>query len=183
MKKYLILWLIIFPLVFSGCFDSEDEIVAEYEYRIEITPLNDTGFIVYIPFPIDIKNNDEPSTIILDNLKLISGNAEFNLNETNKEIALKVVSTENIILESKGNFQNKDDMPTFLSLHELDENGKRKECGITNFWIYSNTNGSIRIKYHLKENSNPYLFIEYEINGGFTYGWNLVQGDIKSEVA
>jgi len=175
--------IILLLIILCVYFYSEDRIIAEYEYHVEINPKNNTLFVIFIPFPIDIKNSDKPSTTVLNKIDIMSGIGEYNINETDKGVALKISSSNKVILESKGSFKNNKDYPTFLSLQLLDENGERKESGESEFWIYSDTDAKIEIKYYVHAKHPDYMRREYNISGDLTSGWNLVQGYIKSEVS
>ena|GEM_PF-5584419 len=169
-------------MILCGCFDSEDEIIAEYEYHIEINPINNTSFVIFVPFPIDIKNSDKPSTTVLNKIDIISGIAEYKLNETDKGVALKISLSNKVILKSKGSFKNNNDYPTYLSLHLLDENDKRKGSDDSEFWIFSDADAKIEMKYYVYKSNPNYIRKGYDIIGDLTSGWNLVQGQIKSQV-
>jgi hypothetical protein len=183
---YLILFIFI-SLSFSGCIDfsnnNENELEKQifYEYGFEITS-NNNSYILIVPTLIDFNNNSILNNEDLKNIENINvvyiNNTEYGIGlQINSSVDISFKKNEIIDLEKNDNFvQNRYYLSLATNYYEdIQKNYKNQG---SEFYIYKNGTGNIRLKLYLKTNysdgkdENAY-YDNFDLNVNLINGWNL----------
>jgi hypothetical protein len=130
-------FLILSPLIIR-----EDD--NKYEYSIRIATNGTNQFTIYVPIPIEIRDDKITISKMVEKIIVIYGNATFSLIETNKGKALNITFKGNCYLRVSGTkkFENwKDEKYDYdiLSLQNTsDINDYHKGHDDVPYWIWCN---------------------------------------------
>jgi hypothetical protein len=98
----------------SGCFedDGDDEPVDNqsqekviYYYNVEIQTNGTKNYTIYLPIPIKSYFNPKP-TKLMNEIRLIEGNADFKIINTEFGHALQLISSGDFEIEAHNEFEN-----------------------------------------------------------------------------
>lgn len=152
MKK-IICFIIFLSLLFSGCINSNNKEdnkksdMTQYKLKIQIILNTTENYVIYAP--IFVLNNGTKS-IINEQFKIISGNADFQLIDTKFGPAISINSSKNVTIELNGtdmiDFSYNDALIPDIYLSLNINNTLKWETNTHNYWMYCNNNKSDNIQ-------------------------------------
>lgn len=186
-NKYIIFILLILLLIiiFEGCIFSNDnknnETNLEYKFEIKIIQESPTDYEIYLPIPIDEKNEIiEQVTSALS----IKGEITYEIINTTYGKSIKINGIGDATLNSNGKLKNISE--AWLSMvNDTNGNGIIDEYNNVNYFIFLNSSTNSKIQ--IIESFRFYNNIKEEsynswINTELNNGWQLVEGKRDIEV-
>jgi hypothetical protein len=167
-------------ILLAGCIgdDSNDNEHTSHQYSLEID-VNQTGkFIIYTPLPLSwstTEAHEKEVSEVINKLKIINGNVNFSVIETEYGYALKIEGNGDLNIEGSSDVEStvmKNPLSLSLTNYTFEDNNRK-------YWIFAdfenyNQNISISIDFHLKGNKQ---FEEIKIKGNLINGWQQIDGE------
>lgn len=175
--------LFIFAYLASQMMHPQD---VTYKYEVEINTNGTREYSIYIPIPIEVRDiNIEPSKMI-QNIKIISGNATFFIIDTEKGMALNITFKGDVHLKVSGTkkwekWEDENYDYDILSLQDLSDSDDFDYHGRGDipYWVWcggieNNETISINIESNF---GNIYDRTSSEVSGKLIQnGWQILYG-------
>jgi hypothetical protein len=162
---------------------------VEYIYEIELTTNGTNEYTIYLPIPIDIEENQIKVSKMIQEIKIINGNAIFSIINTEKGKALNITFNGNLHLKSNGikdweKWKDEEYDYNVLSLQNKSKNNDYDFHGEGNIqhWVWCN---GIKNNATITFNINVYFGnindqTKAELNGTITKnGWQIFYGSTE----
>ena len=157
---------------------SHNTIQTSYEYTIEIIVSQSENYTIYVPVPLVWSDAGphlkEVSDDVVKKLRVVRGNANFSLIDTEKGKALRITGNNNTRIEGFSY------VPTAVLRNPLTLSVSNYTWNDTfrKYWIYADIDGDdsnlrLSIEFRLV---GYYSWEEIKINGNLISGWQQVDG-------
>lgn len=162
---------------------TENDNLTGIRFQIRIFAHRDGDYILYLPLPV----NNGTSSPVVSHLKLIEGNAQFDIINTSRGNALKIVGNGSIEILGNGHFNIETGaVMTMLNSSAINPgNGQTEHT----YWLYFNSSSSINMTL-ISNYSEGYRSGDHHVvrntwvefgNRTLIDGWQLVEGYEHSE--
>jgi len=142
-----------------------------FQYQIEIIPTTNNVYCLFLPIPI---NDENLSSLILQNIKHNYKDTMYTIINTSKGLALNISSNSKVRIESKLKFQSNPDYQ--LSLRENSSQIKKYYNG--NYWIFSDFQTPNTISVTVITECQGWVSFYSELYGNIhENGWGLIAGE------
>ena len=152
-----------------------------YVYEVGISPPSGENWTVLVPFPA----SENDSTEIFNNIQILSGNCSYELNQTEKGLALKITGKGDVHLKSSGTHLKYKYVYLSMSLYNNES---------TKYWVWHNMEGkniSFVVEWSVRythpapviPQSQSTDTIDEKAEGVTESGWRLIEGHSYGAIA